>query len=358
MNSAKNLVLVALVLAAAGVGALAWKQSRELADLRVAVADTSQRDQLGKRAAAAEARATQLADQLASAQVQLKAARDAKPVVATASAKAPGAEEGPTPASLAKVISSAANMMNRPEMQRMAALNAKAGLDRNYAPLFKQLALAPEKLEQLKKLMVERQTVASDVFAAAAQQGLDPIQNRKELGKLTAEGQARVDGELKALLGDGDFSSYQKYQATLPQRAAVNQLQQSLSYTANPLSDAQADQLIQVLAQNPPPRPTVSAGGSSGTVSTARTMVISSSGGSTDVIAGAPVAGVAMGGGVLSLGGGAGVVTPAGVAAARGVLSGPQVDALQQMQQQQGQMQNIIQTMGDGAAGHMGAGVI
>ena len=51
-----------------------------------------------------------------------------------------------------------------------------------------------------------------------------------------------MNNNLKAVLGDAGFNQMQNYEQTMPQRNVVNQLQQRLSYTDTPLSQAQADQ--------------------------------------------------------------------------------------------------------------------
>ncbi|MBI5766151.1 MAG: hypothetical protein HZA93_00025 [Verrucomicrobia bacterium] len=360
MNSAKNLALIFLGLVAlAGVG-IAWRQSTELAALRAAAGKVD-RDEWQRRVAVAEKRARDLADQLATAQDQL--ARSTKPVAKAEAPKSADDKAGAHGSSenLRTMMTNAANMMNRPDMQRMMAMSQKAALDSNYAKLFKQLNFAPEKLEQLKKLMVERQTVGSDVFSAAIQQGLDPMQNRAEIRKLTADAQSKVDGEIKTLLGDTDYAAYQNYQASLPQRNVVNQLQQSLSYTPTPLTETQAEQLVQILAANPVARPAAAVriyttpGGAPAdagqNVTATRTMVFAGSAGAgggdfvAPVVSGAP-----------ALIGGA-QISDAAVTASRSVLTDPQYQALQQMQQQQAQMRAMMQQPG-GMAMPVGGGVI
>ena len=359
MNSPKNLALVVLALAAVGGAVLAWKQQMELQTLRAAALGGDDRDELKRRALAAEKRAASLEGALAAAQDKLNEAK-AAPVAKAEPGKRPDAAGSMS--DMRAMMSTAANMMNNPEIQKMMALRQKAALDQNYATLFKHLGLPSDTLERLKQLMVERQQVGSDVFSAAAQQGLDPMQNRRELAKLTTDGQAKVDGEIKSLLGDDGYANYHNYQTTLPQRNLVNQLQQSLSYTPTPLSDTQAEQLVQILAQNAPARPatadgqpmvitrnavTSATGGQPGTYSNVTHVITGSVGGSAGD--------VSFVGPAMSFGGAQ--VTDAAVDASRSVLTDPQVAALQQIQQQQAQMRGAMQPMGGGQPGQGGAAV-
>lgn len=316
MNGSKNTAIVVLAAIALAAGYVAWREFLEVQELRDRVASLPN---LEKRVAAAEQRADALTKQIATARRETGPTLTEKPELR---------DEGAPPPNRRTMMAKAAAMMDRPEMQRMMALRQRAALDSRYAALFKQLGLSPDRLDQLKNLMVERQQVGSDVFAAAAKQGLDPMNDRAELARLTAEGQAKVDSDIKSLLGDSDYSTYQDYQATLPQRSVVNQLQQSLSYTSTPLSDAQAEQLVQILAQNQPARAT--------DAGAARTFV------ATGTISAGPDTGFV--GPMLGMGGSP--VTDGAVDAARSVLSEPQVTALQQLQAQQAELQSAMKSMG------------
>jgi hypothetical protein len=107
----------------------------------------------------------------------------------------------------------------------------------------------------LKGELLEKQTLRTDVLLAAVQQGINPLQNPKEFRQLEQTMQAEIDAKIKTTLGDTGYAAFQDYQATAGQRAVVNQLRQSLSYTATPLNDQQAGQMTQILAQTGPQRP-------------------------------------------------------------------------------------------------------
>lgn len=146
-----------------------------------------------------------------------------------------------------------ANFLNTPEVQQLLALQQKAGLDSGYAALFKRLNLSPAELEKFKNLLVEKQSVIMDVMAAARSQGLTGRESRDEIRKLVQDAQAEIDGNIHATLGEAAFAQYKNYEATLPQRGVVSQLEQRLSYSTTPLKEAQAEQLVQVLAANAVP---------------------------------------------------------------------------------------------------------
>lgn len=196
-------------------------------------------------------------------------------------------------------------MMDNPEVQALLAQQQRGALDSRYAALFKSLNLSPAQLEQFKNLLVEKRTAVADVMAAARSQGLTGRENRDELRALVQDAQAEVDNSIRAAIGDAAFAQYQNYEQTQPQRNVVSQLQQRLSYSGAPLTDAQTEQLVQVLATTTDQR-TPNAGG-------IRTPA-----------------------GRLGLGGNGGTqITDAAVAQSATVLSTSQQQALQQLQAEQ-----------------------
>jgi len=139
-------------------------------------------------------------------------------------------------------------MMDNPEIQRLMAQQQRGALDSRYASLFKSLNLTTAQLEQFKNLLVEKRTAVADVMAAARSQGLTGRDNRDELRALVQNAQNEVDNNIRATIGDAAFSQYQNFEQTQPQRTVVSQLQQRLSYTDAPLTDAQSEQLVHVLS--------------------------------------------------------------------------------------------------------------
>ena len=75
--------------------------------------------------------------------------------------------------------------------------------------------------------------------------------------------QAEVDDNIKTTLGDTAYAQYQTYEQTQPERNLVTQLQQRLSYSATPLTDDQANQVIAIMSANAP-QPATSGGAGGG----------------------------------------------------------------------------------------------
>jgi hypothetical protein len=248
-------------------------------------------------------------------------------------------------------------VMERPEVQKLMAIQQKGQLDSRYASLFKSLNLSPEQLDKFKTLLVEKQSAMQDVMAAARAQGIDPREDPEGFRKMIRDTQAEVDNSIKEVVGEAGYAQYQNYQQTMPQRSVVNQLQQSLSYTNAPLTDAQAEQLVQILAQTSPKN---GQGGNRGEPMVEMNMGVGIMGGPPVSVAFSTAESTGPGGRVAGGGdrvttfamgnpgfggGNNATITNEAINQASSVLSAPQVQGLQQLQQQQQAQQQLQQTM-------------
>ena len=289
MKSLKNTFLFLASIVAVGALAFAWKEYQELAELRATAVDPAERAGLQKRVWDAEKRIQELQRQVASGHPAAGAA---------------GADAGPARAGGGGLVSNVVDRMNDPEVQKLMAEQIRTQIERRYDKLFAQLNLPPDKLEQFKNLLVERQQSALDVLTTANEQGLtDP----RDFQKLVESSRADIDGQIKTTIGDADYAQYEGFQGSQAARGVSNQLQDSLRNSAAPLSSAQSDQLTQLMAQSRP-----AAAGSPG-----------------------------------NLGGNNGqpVISDDTITQAQGFLSAPQVEALQQIQKQQQTQRRLQQLM-------------
>ncbi len=119
-------------------------------------------------------------------------------------------------------------------------------LDERYGALFKRLQLTPQQLDQFKNLLVEKQLAKSDDKAVARELGGTP-------GETALAAQDDVNSQISSLLGDSGYAQYQHYEETNSLRTTVSRLQQTLSYTATPLTDDQAGKLVELWYQAMPP---------------------------------------------------------------------------------------------------------
>jgi hypothetical protein len=323
VKSAKNAVSVVLALAALALAVLAYQQYRQLLALRAQVAADDSASL--KRQLAADAKT------IKSLQDRLLAMRGRRAGVDGEAGEGPDGPGGPGDfRGRGGRFNAFAALNGNPEFQKLMAIQMKGRIVQTYAALFKALNLSPEQLNQFEGLLADKQQALMDVMQAAREQGISPRSDPDGFKSLVNTAINQSDTAIQQALGDASFQQYQQYQQTLPERNTVNSLQQSLSYTQTPLTDDEANQMIGLLQQTQPQR---AGNGTAGTTN----------GGD-----GGP--------GVMALinGGGTARITDDSLNQAAGVLSAPQMSALQQIQQQQQaqqQMQQMMRAANQGANG-------
>lgn len=254
-------LILFLSLALAGATALAWHQWRELTELRAVGLAGGDQSGLQAEIAALQARNRALQDELAAA----LAGRDA-----AATAGVPGdsgseegmsnavallerlagiaAADGPGGSRRDEDLELLAAMADLPEFQRMLALQQRGRVEEKYADLFRKLKLTPGELARLQTLLGDRQGAFADAMMAARAQGLTGHEARELAGKVARTTQKEITESIKSLLGPEQFNRLQSYERTAPQRTAVDQLADRLSYTTDPLTPRQQERLVQTLA--------------------------------------------------------------------------------------------------------------
>lgn len=141
------------------------------------------------------------------------------------------------------------NRLDDPEIRRLMDLQRTANIKRQYSGFFKSAHLTPDQIAQFTQLMIERQNAANDVLVAATQQGINPMQDPEEFRQMVRSAQSEVDNQIQSALGADTYAQFQSFQQAQGQRGVVNQLAQDLSLTDAPLTDAQRDQVTQIVAQ-------------------------------------------------------------------------------------------------------------
>jgi hypothetical protein len=320
VKSNRTFLAAFFLLTTIGVSALAYRQYLQLIQLRAKLGDSN--GGLEKQLADDEKLIRSLRAQLAAA-----GRRRSSGALAADDSGSPGPDGPPAAGDRRGNRGEAMRaLFNSPQFQALRTLQDKAQLDARYAALFKSLNLTPTQVDQLKNLLVQRQQSAGDAMQAATAAGINPRTDPTAYQQAVADAQADVDKQIQAALGDSAYSQYQQYQQTMPQRTTATQLQTALSYGTTPLTDAQSQQLINLMQ--------------------------------TEAAATSAVGTPAGGGGGFGGGGGgpfggnqAAPVTADTISQAASFLSQPQVQALQQLQQTQQAQQQMQQLMRSGAGG-------
>ncbi|MBM3854746.1 MAG: hypothetical protein FJ399_16600 [Verrucomicrobia bacterium] len=356
-----------LALFAIGTAVLAWRQYSELSALRASALSRDERAELQRRIWDLEKLNRQLQDRLAAAPSGGGDSRRATPAPpGDRPARDPAARGQPFDPRAREValqqMTAMRELLARPDVQTLLNLQQVSGVEGRYGTLFKNLNLSPDQTERLKALLVERLSTRLDILSVALEQGLDPRDNPGAYRKLLVNSQNEINQNIRALIGDSAFDQLQSYEQTMPQRGLVNELQQRLSYTSSPLSAAQVEQLVHVLAANPPPRPPPSDRAPSGPPPTgaqvprgppgdgapgtpgprgpdAGSLVLSTLGGPAGSVVASIFEGVGRVGGPP--------LTPAALAQAQTVLAPAQFSALQQIQREQQAQQQLQQMVRD-----------
>lgn len=324
MNYLKPAVIFALFLVSLASTTLAWRQYQELIALRAASSGAGGPADSAARIRELEQLTGQLRDEL----LAQASAGDTVPGEPPTERPADRSIAWPARGSRGGADRAIRKQAGNLQVQALRTAQQKAQLDQRYADLFRQLNLSPEKLEEFKTLLAERQATAMDVMSAAREQGIDPHRSPDSFRQLMAAAQGSVEQEIKSLMGDAAYADYRAYERTAAQRNTVSQLERRLSYTDSPLTATQAAELVQILASTSPTA-------------------------TTDLPA-------PMMGGHGGRGSGEGpraAITLEAVAQAAAVLSPMQVGALQQLQQQQEAQLQLRQLVGGGSGrGSRGAG--
>ena len=246
MNAGKNILIFAGALLAVAAGVLAWNQHLENIALRAQLLDPDNRADLQKQLAAATDRIKSLEAQIAVLQERLAAqtAREAdqagqKSSAAVDNAVVNQAVSGPAPGN-----SAGQQPLTPAQVQQYIQAAVQAHL-----PLFKALNLSPEQTEQFTNLLTQKQEAAFSAANDALQQGASPAAAMQ----MVASAQGAANAQIQTQFGDAVYAQYQQYEQTFPQRNTIGHLAQFLSGTDTPLTDDQANQMVQLLAQTQMP---------------------------------------------------------------------------------------------------------
>lgn len=237
----KNYIILFLACTTAGIGFQLFRARQQLADARRTPTLEVKRSEIITSSAPAPALVDNTPAPPAPAPERAPAPAEIAPPEADRGG--PGGNRG------ARFGAQMAELMKDPEFAAALKLDQEARIENRYGALFAQLNLPPEKLAALKSLLAERENANREVWATAAAQGMNPRDNRDELRQLTAEFQAEVDANIKATLGDSVVTALENYNTTAPQRSLVNDLNQKLAISSQPLNESQAQQLTLILAE-------------------------------------------------------------------------------------------------------------
>jgi hypothetical protein len=131
-------------------------------------------------------------------------------------------------------------------------------ISREYGDVFASLNLPPDKLAQLKNLMIDRLNAPADARDAAQNSGL----NGADINQAAEQAVSGVNDDIKALVGADGYDELQAAQQTMGERNMIQlQVGVDLSAAGVPLSGSQTLALAQIYAdaRNPAKNPALAA---------------------------------------------------------------------------------------------------
>jgi hypothetical protein len=225
----KNAIIVVLLIAVAGLGALVVQKNQQAtqAEAQRLVAETALKD---LRAAQAEQdqQTAALRERLETAQAEsaANAGTAAKLTVALTNTVAAAAETNAKPAN------PFAEMFKDPETREMIKQQQKTMMggmvDKNYTDFFKAMNLTPEQQKAMKDLLLEKMLGGAEIGMEMMGGDLTAEQ-RAEMTKKMKDATDAINQQLKDLLGAENYSQFESYEKTIPDRMALEQFKGQLT---------------------------------------------------------------------------------------------------------------------------------
>jgi hypothetical protein len=230
----RNILVVALVIAVAGLAVVAVTQRQQIAGLK---------DHSSTIAVAEKPQANPAPAPVMESPETVTETKPLEPVVAPVSA--PVVAASPSTGRTNNPFAGLANMMKNPQMKEMVRAQQKVMLDRQYGSLSKYLNLPAERLDALRELLSDRQMALVD--AGMSMMSGSELE-RKQAIEETKAIKSDYDKKIQEQLGSQDYPVFQDYEKTVNERMSVQMLKDALP-AADALSDQQEDNLIAAMYQ-------------------------------------------------------------------------------------------------------------
>lgn len=248
----KKIIRIALVAVAVALGFLYRQQTRETATKQAEAAAAK------RELAEAEAEAQRRDQHNQSEQARLSATNVQ---LAEKVARAARSEQAPTTNPAAQGASAdatkpkhpMAEMLRDPDMKEVFRKQARESVARGVKELVstnlvQQLGLTKEQTVELKKLLTQKGTLGFDFMMPVMTGELDEA-GLAELGRKTQADMTGITDELKALLGDEGYKTFEAHEKTQPDRDRLDRFAARLKETGQVLTSDQRDQLLAAMAE-------------------------------------------------------------------------------------------------------------
>src|ERR1051326_64641 len=151
----------------------------------------------------------------------------------------------------AKAANPLGEMFKNKEMKEMIKTQQKTVLggmiDKNYGAYFTSLNLTPEQSSALKDLVLNRGLADAEAGMSMLSE-TDPTK-RKELMDKTKADRDAINSQIKAFLGEDNYTQFQTYEKTIPDRMALNMYKDQQDTGPGALNSDQESQLLQAMSE-------------------------------------------------------------------------------------------------------------
>jgi hypothetical protein len=162
----------------------------------------------------------------------------------------------PSSAGAQNAKSSGAKASDSEAKQRAKLAFARNWLEAGSAPIYAHLArtlgLSDSQIDRLRDLNAERYLAMVGAFQQARANGDAVPYSAAAVQALIEPAVAGVENQMRQVLGDDGFAQLQQQIQLAPSESAVQQMSQTLASSNQPLTDAQKDQLAQLLTDTQP----------------------------------------------------------------------------------------------------------
>jgi hypothetical protein len=235
----KNLLIIVLLVATAGLAVVVVKQKQDLAQQKeqptaVAVAEKATAPEAPPPGQAPATKAAEVPEPTAA---PTPVPPPETPPVTQASASSSGSTNN--------FFSGIASMMKNPQMKEMVRAQQKMMINQQFGSLSKYLNLTAEQQDALKNLLLDRQMAMTD--SGLAMMGGSEAE-RKQAAEDAKAIKAEYDQKIKDLLGPQEYQTYQDYEKTASERVQLQMFKGSLPNDAA-LTDQQEYDLLNAMYQ-------------------------------------------------------------------------------------------------------------
>jgi len=151
----------------------------------------------------------------------------------------------------AKAGNPLAEMFKSPEMKDLIKSQQKTVmsgmLDKSYGAYFNGLQMTPEQTATLKDLIMKKSMVDANLGMSMLGGDTDAAK-RKEMADQAKTEKDGIDQQIKQFLGDDNYTQFQSYEKTIPERMSLSMYKDQQGSGPGALTADQEEQLVQAMA--------------------------------------------------------------------------------------------------------------